>query len=85
MIQFLKIILVTMQLVIFGNFRYAHTNYYADNEIGFEHLFLKVFFSLNFIFTKFFSSMQIVVFEHDKTLTEATSLTTAKIRSFMIL
>jgi hypothetical protein len=54
MIQFLKIILVTMQLVIFGNFRYAHTNYYADNEIGFEHLFLKVFFSLNFIFTKFF-------------------------------
>jgi hypothetical protein len=27
---------------VFGNFRYAHTNYYADNEIGFEHLFLKV-------------------------------------------
>lgn len=28
--------------VIFGNYRYAHTNYYSDNEIGFQHLFLKV-------------------------------------------
>ncbi len=30
--------------VIFGNYRYAHTNYYSDNEIGFQHLFLKVSF-----------------------------------------
>ena len=42
MIQFLKIVLVTFQLVVFGSFRYEHTNYYADNEIGFKHLFLKV-------------------------------------------
>jgi hypothetical protein len=33
---------VTFQLVVFGSFRYEHTNYYADNEIGFKHLFLKV-------------------------------------------
>ena len=42
LIQFLKIILVTLQLIVFGSFRYEHTNYYADNDIGFKHLFLKV-------------------------------------------
>ncbi len=42
LIQFLKIILVTFQLIVFGSFRYEHTNYYADNDIGFKHLFLKV-------------------------------------------
>ena len=41
-LQFIKIILITAQLLIFGQFRYAHTNYYKDNQIAFEHLFLKV-------------------------------------------
>lgn len=40
-LQFAKIILITAQLLIFGQFRYAHTNYYKDNQITFEHLFLK--------------------------------------------
>ena len=39
MLQFLKVLLVTVQLVVFGYYRYAHTNYYGDNKIGFEHLF----------------------------------------------
>ena len=32
--------LVTAQLCVFGYYRYAHSNYYSDNHIGFEHLFL---------------------------------------------
>ncbi len=40
-IQFLKIFLVTAQVLVFGNYRYAHTKYYGDNKIAFEHLFLK--------------------------------------------
>lgn len=40
-IQFLKILVVTVQVVIFGNFRYAHTKYYTDNQISLENLFLK--------------------------------------------
>lgn len=40
-LQFAKIFLITAQLLIFGQFRYAHTNYYQDNHIAFEHLFLK--------------------------------------------
>merc|ERR1719411_689271 len=40
LLQFLKIILVTTQLIVFGYYRYAHSNYYSDNRIGFEHLFL---------------------------------------------
>ena len=34
------VILVTAQLLVFGYYRYAHSNYYSDNRIGFEHLFL---------------------------------------------
>ena len=41
MLQFAKIILITAQLLVFGQFRYAHTNYYRNNHISFEHLFLK--------------------------------------------
>lgn len=41
LLQFAKIIFITMQLLVFGQFRYAHTNYYKDNHIAFEHLFLK--------------------------------------------
>ena len=33
-------ILVTAQLLVFGYYRYAHSNYYSDNRIGFSHLFL---------------------------------------------
>ena len=39
-LQFAKIFLITAQLLIFGQFRYAHTNYYNDNHVAFEHLFL---------------------------------------------
>ena len=41
LLQFVKIILVTTQLVIFGQYRYAHTNFYSDTQITFEHLFFK--------------------------------------------
>ena len=40
-LQFAKIFLITAQILIFGQFRYAHTNYYKDNHIAFEHLFLR--------------------------------------------
>jgi len=40
LLQFFKIILVTTQLLVFGYYRYAHSNYYIDNRIGFSHLFL---------------------------------------------
>ena len=33
-LQFAKIFLITAQILIFGQFRYAHTNYYMDNHIG---------------------------------------------------
>ena len=35
-----SVILVTAQLLVFGYYRYAHSNYYSDNRIGFSHLFL---------------------------------------------
>ncbi len=40
-LQFAKIVLITVQILVFGQFRYAHTNYYKDNHVAFEHLFLK--------------------------------------------
>jgi len=40
-LQFVKVILVTTQLVIFGQFRYDHTNFYSDSKITFEHMFFK--------------------------------------------
>jgi len=40
-LQFVKVILVTTQLMIFGNFRFAHTNFYSNTQISFEHLFFK--------------------------------------------
>ena len=40
-LQFAKIFLITAQILIFGQFRYAHTNYYKDNHIAFEHLFMR--------------------------------------------
>lgn len=41
LLQFLKILFITAQLIVFGHFRYAHTNYYKNNHVAFEHLFLK--------------------------------------------
>ena len=40
-LQFIKVILVTTQLMIFGNFRYAHTNFYANSHIAMEHIFFR--------------------------------------------
>ncbi len=40
-LQFLKIILVTIQIIIFGSYRYAHTRYFEDNRVALEHLFLR--------------------------------------------
>jgi mucolipin 3 len=40
-IYFFQVLLVTAQLIIFGNYRFNHTKYYNDNLIAFEHLFLK--------------------------------------------
>ena len=40
-LQFAKIILITAQLIVFGKYRFAHTNYYSNNHVAFEHLFLK--------------------------------------------
>ena len=40
-LQFAKIFLITAQILIFGQFRYAHTNYDKDNHIAFEHLFMR--------------------------------------------
>ena len=41
LLQILKVFLVTAQLWIFANFRYAHVDYYAHQTITFEHLFIK--------------------------------------------
>ena len=41
MLQILKVFLVTTQLVIFAEYRYAHVNYYSDQTIAFEHFFIK--------------------------------------------
>ena len=40
-LQIVKVFVVTAQLCIFGNYRYAHTKYNTDNQIAFAHLFLK--------------------------------------------
>lgn len=40
-LQILKVILATAQLCSFANLRYAHVDYYQDQTITFEHLFLK--------------------------------------------
>jgi len=41
MLQILKVFIVTAQLWIFANFRYAHVNYYTDQTIAFQHFFIK--------------------------------------------
>ena len=41
MLQILKVFLVTTQLVIFAEYRYAHVNYYSHQTIAFEHFFIK--------------------------------------------
>ena len=41
LLQFIKIFLVTSQVVVYGQYRYARTKYHTDNQIAFEHLFLK--------------------------------------------
>lgn len=40
-IQFFKLLFVTVHLIIFGEYRYTHTNLYGDLSIGLRHLFLK--------------------------------------------
>jgi len=41
LLQILKVVIVTAQLWIFGEYRYAHVNYYSDQTIAFEHFFIK--------------------------------------------
>jgi len=41
LLQILKVFIVTAQLWIFANFRYAHVNYYTDQTIAFQHFFIK--------------------------------------------
>merc|ERR1719481_2127528 len=40
-LQILKVFIVTAQLWIFAEYRYAHVNYYTDQTIAFEHCFIK--------------------------------------------
>lgn len=40
-LQILKVFLVTTQLWVFAEFRYAHSNYYSDQTTAFEHFFIK--------------------------------------------
>lgn len=41
LLQILKVFVVTTQLWIFAEYRYAHVNYYSDQTIAFEHFFIK--------------------------------------------
>merc|ERR1740131_513389 len=41
LLQILKVFIVTTQLWIFAEYRYAHVNYYTDQTISFEHFFIK--------------------------------------------
>lgn len=40
-VQIIKIVLVSMQLYLFGNYRYQQFNYTTDNTVTFSHLFLR--------------------------------------------
>lgn len=40
-LQIIKVFLVTSQLWIFADYRFAHVNFYTDQTITFQHLFLK--------------------------------------------
>jgi len=40
-LQILKVFLVTAQLWIFADYRFAHVNFYTDQTISFQHLFVK--------------------------------------------
>ncbi|XP_023347695.1 mucolipin-3 [Eurytemora carolleeae] len=41
LLQIIKVVLVTLQLWIFAEFRYAHVNYYSDQTVALEHFFIK--------------------------------------------
>lgn len=41
LLQIIKIVVVTVQLVLFGYARYSHINFYEDNHVALSHLFLK--------------------------------------------
>lgn len=40
-LQILKVFIVTAQLWVFAEYRYAHVNYYTDQTVSFEHFFIK--------------------------------------------
>jgi len=40
-LQILKVLLVTCQLWIFAEYRYAHVNYYTNQQVTLEHVFIK--------------------------------------------
>ena len=42
LLQAVKVVLVTSQLAIFANLRFAHTNYVTGQTIALQHLFIKV-------------------------------------------
>jgi hypothetical protein len=37
----MDVVTVTGQLVVFGNYRYAHVDYYRDQTAAFHHFFIK--------------------------------------------
>ncbi|GAB6022347.1 hypothetical protein CHUAL_006467 [Chamberlinius hualienensis] len=41
LLQIIKILVVTIQLALFGNTRYSHMNFYEDNRIALCNIFLK--------------------------------------------
>jgi hypothetical protein len=42
LLQAVKVVLVTSQLAIFANMRFAHVNYVSGQTIALQHLFIKV-------------------------------------------
>ena len=40
-LQFVKVLLITTQVHIFGNFRYANNQFYRDSHAMMNHLFLQ--------------------------------------------
>ena len=39
--QFVKLVFVSWQVILFGQIRVAHVNYFSDNHIALDHLFLR--------------------------------------------
>ena len=41
LLQALKVFIVTAQLWIFAEYRYAHVNYYTNQQISLDHIFIQ--------------------------------------------